>query len=598
MSRTTRINILEVGDTPDCLDSADPGAKKSELQIESVEALSDGITRLNVTNVDCIVSAYNLPDGDGIEFLQVVRKECGDLPFVLYADEGDQTVAAEAVSSGVTEYVPSELHNGRPEVLSERVRRAIEEAGNPSCQYSQGDSQHKTATEESPRFVFVLSPKGTVRSANLSTMCSLDTTNERLIDSLFWETPLWTEEVRSDVRRWVNQAASGECVEWTSSAMEVGNSDTNLSGEIRPTTDEDGEISTLIVIGREIDRRDRSERPLSTTKRQLALALDAADAAVWEMDLETEELHWDERAQELWGYEPGEFTGTFEEFKNPIHSDDWKRMETAYRNAIENRSGYEITIRVTPDGNSMSWIRAAGQVVTDDAGEPTQLIGLSIDVTESKEQERMLRRKTERLDEFASVVSHDLRNPLNIAHGRATMLQQHADNAKTQEQITPLVEALERMESIIDDTLTLAREGKIVDEMDDIRITDLVGSCWASVKTGGATIEIEDKFTVHGDRDRLKHVFENLFRNAVEHGGDELTVRVGRTGEGLIYVEDDGPGIAPGKRNEVFEPGHSSTSDGTGFGLTIVKRIVEAHSWTISLTDGTDNGARFEFGRV
>jgi len=100
--------------------------------------------------------------------------------------------------------------------------------------------------------------------------------------------------------------------------------------------------------------------------------------------------------------------------------------------------------------------------------------------------------------------------------------------------------------------------------------------------------------TFEGDPDRLRHVFENLFRNAVEHGGFDVTVRVGCHDEQGIYVEDDGPGIPVEKRDEVFEPGHSSARGGTGFGLTIVKRIVEAHGWELSITDGTDGGARFE----
>jgi len=122
-----------------------------------------------------------------------------------------------------------------------------------------------------------------------------------------------------------------------------------------------------------------------------------------------------------------------------------------------------------------------------------------------------------------------------------------------------------------------------------------IGKCWATVDTSNATIEIVNEMTFQGDPDRLRHVFENLFRNAVEHGESDVTVRVGRHGKQVIYVEDDGPGIPADKREEVLEPGHSSASGGTGFGLTIVKRIVEAHGWKLSVTEGTDGGARFEF---
>ena len=147
----------------------------------------------------------------------------------------------------------------------------------------------------------------------------------------------------------------------------------------------------------------------------------------------------------------------------------------------------------------------------------------------------------------------------------------------------------------IKDTLTLARQGDTISETEPVSLTDPVAKCWATVDTGEAAIEIVDEMTFQADPDWLRRVFENLFRNAVEHGGSDVTVRVGCHNELWIYVEDNGPGIPVEKRDEVFEPGYSSAQGGTGFGLTIVQRIVEAHGWELSVADGTDGGARFEF---
>jgi len=235
------------------------------------------------------------------------------------------------------------------------------------------------------------------------------------------------------------------------------------------------------------------------------------------------------------------------------------------------------------------WETKIAPVVNGD--EITRLVGITRNVTERVERERQLRRQNERLDEFASVISHDLRNPLNVAQGRATLLAQQVES----EHLDPLLRAHDRMEAIVEDTLTLARQGETIRETEPVSLTDLAGKCWATVDADDATIEIVDGTTVEGDPDRLRHVFENLFRNAVEHGGPDVTVRVGSHSEQGIYVEDDGPGIPADEREEVFEPGYSSARDGTGFGLSIVKRIVQAHGWELSLTDGTAGGARFEF---
>jgi signal transduction histidine kinase len=231
-------------------------------------------------------------------------------------------------------------------------------------------------------------------------------------------------------------------------------------------------------------------------------------------------------------------------------------------------------------------------------GEITHAMAVSQNITDQVADRRELEHQNEWLEEFTSVVSHDLRNPLNVAQARAMMLQDRCYDDESREHLDKAVTALARMESIIEDTLALARQGDTVAEMAPIQITSLVKQCWEGVETAEATLETVDEFTLRGDRERLRHIFENLFRNAVEHGGDDVTIRVGRAGEGRFYVEDDGPGIPPSDRKTVFEAGHTSATGGTGFGLTIVKRIAKAHGWGVGITDGRSGGARFEFDTV
>jgi signal transduction histidine kinase len=154
------------------------------------------------------------------------------------------------------------------------------------------------------------------------------------------------------------------------------------------------------------------------------------------------------------------------------------------------------------------------------------------------------------------------------------------------------------MAEIIVGTLTLARQGRVVSETEPVRLSGLVEDCWQTVSTGDATLDVAKELVVRGDRSRLRNVFENLFRNAVEHAGPDVTVRVGKLADTRFYVEDDGPGIPADARESVFEPGHTSASDSTGFGLTIVKRIAEAHGREVEIINGTDGGARFEFTGV
>jgi signal transduction histidine kinase len=153
------------------------------------------------------------------------------------------------------------------------------------------------------------------------------------------------------------------------------------------------------------------------------------------------------------------------------------------------------------------------------------------------------------------------------------------------------------METLIDDILTLARLGEPVGDIDSVRLDSLVTSCWANVSTGNATIEVDVDRSIRADGSRLRQLLENIIRNAVEHGGTDVTVRIGEL-DGGFYVEDDGPGIPPEDRDQIFEAGYSTSREGTGFGLSIAQEIIEAHGWTVTVTEGADDGARFEIRGV
>ncbi|MFB6164365.1 MAG: histidine kinase N-terminal 7TM domain-containing protein [Haloarculaceae archaeon] len=242
------------------------------------------------------------------------------------------------------------------------------------------------------------------------------------------------------------------------------------------------------------------------------------------------------------------------------------------------------------------------------------------DVTDQKRYERELERQIERLDQFAGVVSHDLRNPINVIDGQASLLDNELDDATARDRVNAIRDASDRMTELIDDVLTLAREGQPIDSPEPCDVDAVANSAWDHVATEGATLAVRtDGLVVEADASRLTQLFENLFRNALEHGSTgnqnapraddatehvspDVTVRVGalagdeRAAAGF-FVEDDGPGIPPEERESVLAPGYSNAADGTGFGLGIVAEIADAHGWTRDVTDAADapTGARFEF---
>lgn len=218
-----------------------------------------------------------------------------------------------------------------------------------------------------------------------------------------------------------------------------------------------------------------------------------------------------------------------------------------------------------------------------------RILAVVRDITDRKERERELKRKNERLEEFASVVSHDLRNPLSVASGRLELAREECDS----DHLTAIGRAHDRMETLIEDLLAVAREGETTMELEEVDLADITARCWQNVNTGEATLHNDATHTIQADHTRLQQLLENLIRNAVEHGGPDVTIRIGDLANGL-FIEDNGPGIPEDTRAQIFEAGYTTTAAGTGYGLQIVNEIAVAHGWKVTVTESTDGGARFE----
>ena len=427
-------------------------------------------------------------------------------------------------------------------------------------------------------------------------------------------------------------------------------------------TDDDGAPTGIIGIARDITDRIERERQLEqkteeleqlATKYELQYRTLFEEAPVMTVLTRTEDgqpVVEDCNSQfvETLGYDADAITGSeLAEFYTPESAD--RLLSGAYTRSVDGEFTKEKRELVTPDGEVVeALLRAVPRRTAD--GDIVGTVAMYIDITERES----VKRANERLEEFTSVVSHDLRNPLNVATGRLELAAEECDS----DHLDQLEHALDRMEALIDDLLTLAREGREVTDAHPVDLASMIDGCWENVETDEAVLHTTIDRRVRADRSRLKQVFENLFRNSVEHGstsnrtesgdsvehgstssrtesddsvehgstgprsnphgnsvehgstgsrtksddsvehaGADVRVTVGELDDGF-YIEDDGPGIPADEREEVFEAGYSRSADGTGFGLSIIQRVVDAHGWQIRVTDGSDGGARFEITGV
>jgi signal transduction histidine kinase len=238
-----------------------------------------------------------------------------------------------------------------------------------------------------------------------------------------------------------------------------------------------------------------------------------------------------------------------------------------------------------PDEALAATLAATLEAALERAGHEEQL----------REREAELRRQNERLEEFASVVSHDLRNPLNVATGRLELGRgalESGDADAADGHLAAVERALDRMAGLVGDLLALARQGRSIGETEPVSVADLSRRYGATVD--GIEVVTRPVEPVEADPERLRELVGNLLENAAHHAGPGVTVEVGPIDGGGFYVADDGPGLPDVDAAELFDRGYTTGGDGAGLGLAIVRAIAEAHGWEVTASEGVDGGARFE----
>lgn len=222
--------------------------------------------------------------------------------------------------------------------------------------------------------------------------------------------------------------------------------------------------------------------------------------------------------------------------------------------------------------------------------------GLSVyfrDITDRKREERRLRRQAQQFAGFGDILTHDLKNPLSVAQGRLRQARETEDL----DQLDPIEESLKRMESLLDEMAAVMDEGALVDDIGEVQVHEVIETVWLTRVNVDASLQIETELTIRADETALRRLLDNVLGNAVEHGGDSVTVRLDADSQGF-YLEDDGPGIPPARRRDVFEPGFTTTETGDGLGMVSIRQIALAHGWGVEIRTGRDGGTRLVFTDV
>ncbi|WP_353635465.1 PAS domain S-box protein (plasmid) [Halobacterium sp. NMX12-1] len=353
---------------------------------------------------------------------------------------------------------------------------------------------------------------------------------------------------------------------------------------VAPLFDDDGEINLFVGFQDDITERKQYEQQLQSHSARLEALFEHSPDMFAVHDIDGVIRDVNQRMCDELGYTESELLGRKVWDIDPTADPDrassfWETLppNTPHRfeGELERKDGSTFPIEV-----HLIRLNLDGQ---------DRFVAMDRDISDQKQRERELVQQNERLDRFTSVVSHDLRNPLQVAEGRLELLQEDCDS----DHIDEIDHALGRMDALIEDLLALAQAGEEAMDLEPVWLPELVESCWETLPETTATLTIETERTVKADRDQLRQLVMNLLRNAIEHGGSDVTVTVGDTGDGF-YVADDGAGLPESVSGSVFEAGYTTADEGTGFGLSIVEEVASRHGWKISAANGRNGGARFE----
>ena len=332
--------------------------------------------------------------------------------------------------------------------------------------------------------------------------------------------------------------------------------------------------------------RYRMERSLDEERTRFSAVFDGTSDAMILADDDGTYLDVNPSACDLFGRDAADMLGctaadfTFADFDFDGAWESFQRVE-------KERGLFPVE---RPDGTVRVAEYAASTNIT-----PGVHLSLLRDITDQREAERRIHREKERLNEFAGILAHDLQNPVQVATGYLDLLAGEGLSGTQADYVHAASGAVGRIDHQIREVLALSRFEDGEAERTEFSLSAAAERVWSRVSLGTTSVDIEPGLVLSANEPRAERLLTNLFRNAIEHCGATVHVRVGALdGRDGFFVEDDGSGIPAEAREEVFDWQHSTKDGGTGIGLRSVRQIVEAEGWDVSISDGPAGGARFE----
>jgi len=553
-------------------------AADDRLVITTTTCPETALERLTSEPVDCLLVGNDFPDTDAVSLIERARATNPDLPIVLWDDGVSEADVTRATVVGLSEYFAVS-----PEECDPLVERLHSLAPDPS---SNRTDERSNGSEHAPSV-----PWPRVADNLAAGVAVYDRTGRFVYASSEFEAWFGVDPQRP------SETAIWDCSPVVTEATFDAYWD-SLDGVERARIQR-GEVHDWTVF-----ELATSALTVDSRTYHVVTAMDQSEQFRHRQNGNILEAIFESVPVNLYVKDP---EGRHVRVSERLRHDDAGEDDVIGKTDLEvyempdAKQFYEDDMRVLEDGEQVlnreefhkgTFSLASKVPLRTRSGEIQGLLGLTRDITEIRANEQRLERQNERLRTFATVLAHDIRNPLQVATGQLTHYGERLDD----ENLFAAEDALEEMGTLLEGLLGMIRHGKWIQDPEMVSIQRAARRAWDEVGTDTATLEVDPELVpIKADEDRLQVMLEELFANAIEHGGSDVTVRMGHFDfwDG-IFIEDDGAGIPTDERDAVFDAGYTTVPGHAGLGATTVEVISESHGWDIDLVESEDGGARIE----
>nr|WP_101350304.1 PAS domain-containing protein [Haloarcula taiwanensis] len=574
-----RLSILLIDDDADQVDLSATFLEQElpDAETTTVVEPTAGLTEAIEGTYDCVVCDYDMPSRDGLAVLAELRDAGITVPFILFTGKGSEEIASRAISEGVDEY----LQKGGTEkytILANKIENLVEKH-----RAEQQVQRGFRAIESAQEGIGIIDENGVYQYLNDAYAAIYDRGRSEIIGE-HWEMLYPTKEVD----RFTDEVLPElyERGSWSGVATGLTKAGDPVHERLVLTPTSDGGHVCLVQRVAE-DTGPSSEEALETR------ALNATSVGVTITDPDRDDnplIYVNDGFEDLTGYDRDAILGRNCRFLQGEGTDP--ETVASIRDAIaEGETTSTTVLNYTADGDPF-WNFLEISPIEDDSGTVTHFVGFQRDVTELIAHRNEMEDQIEWLNEFAEVVSHDLKNPLSVIRGNIELALQTGE----MDRLSEAKQSVARLDELIDDLSNVMRQQELVTNPESVDFAAVFRSL-DQFDTVSRSVDIVDSRKIVADEQALARLAENLVRNTLEHGGPDAGIRIGTLSDGFYY-EDTGEGVPDGTTDEVFKPGFSTKEDGTGFGMVSIRQIVRAHGWTVSLGESDAGGARFEFTGV